>query len=122
MNYPPIKELAQASSAVTTLLGSAPMRLYPAGIATQNVIKPYGTYTLVYGSPENYIGGRPDIDQIGFQLDIYAATLVSLRAVVRALRDAYEPSAYIVRWGNEDQDPDTKNDHQSFDVEFLTPR
>lgn len=53
---------------------------------------------------------------------MYATTIASLRAVVVALRNAYEPVAYVVRWGNEDQDPDTKNYHQSFDVEFLTPR
>lgn len=44
-------------------------------------------------------------------MDVYATSLSSLRAVVVALRDAYEPAGYIVRWGNEDQDPDTKNDH-----------
>jgi hypothetical protein len=86
------------------------------------VAKPYATYQIVYGSPENYLGDVPDIDQAGVQIDVYATTLASLRSVVVALRNAYEPVGYVVRWGNEDQDPDTKNDHQSFDVEFLTPR
>jgi uncharacterized protein DUF3168 len=65
MNYPPVFTVAAAASAVTALLGTAPVRLYPAGKAPQGVAKPYATYQLAYGSPENYIGTLPDIDQAG---------------------------------------------------------
>ena len=65
MNYPPVFTIAAAEPAVTALLGTSPVRMYPAGKAPQGVGKPYATYQLVYGTPENYLGDVPDIDSAG---------------------------------------------------------
>ncbi|SFY16254.1 DUF3168 domain-containing protein [Azotobacter vinelandii] len=119
--FPPIFSVVAADPAVTALLGSPP-RLYPFGEAPQGVASPYAVWQVVGGSPENYLGQRPDIDGMTLQIDVYAAAASAARAVAAALRDAIEPHAYITRWSGENRDPDTSNYRTSFDVDWLVPR
>lgn len=127
--FAPIFEIAAADGTVQTLLGTGapnnPVRLYPFGLAPQSPstpIYPYATWQNVSGYPENYLAGRPDTDHYVVQVDIYSKSAASVRAVSLALNNALELNAYIVRFGDEDRDPETKNYHYSFDVEFITPR
>jgi len=118
----PFFALASASSAVTALLGSSPVRLYPFGKAPQDVARPYAVWQVIGGSPENYLAQRPDIDGVSVQVDIYGLSAASVRAVRDALRDVVEGAAYITRWGGEDRDYETQNHHASFDADWLVPR
>jgi hypothetical protein len=120
--FPPIFQVASANPDVTTLLGASPTRLYPFGEAPQNVALPYAVWQLVSGSPENYLAGRPDMDGFTLQVDVYAATGASARAVGAALRDSIELRAHITRWGGESKDDETGRYRLSFDVDWLTPR
>ncbi|MNO31434.1 hypothetical protein D3C76_214080 [compost metagenome] len=120
--FPPIFAVCAASPAVTALLGAGPVRLYLAGEAPQDVVKPYAVWQLAGGVPENYLGDRPDMDGYTTQIDVYAATASSARAVAKALRDAVEAVAYVVAWRGESRDTETKNYRYSFDVDWLTPR
>lgn len=120
--FPPIFEVCKADSTVTNLLGINPTRIWPFGQAPEGVTLPYAVWQLVAGSPENYLSGRPDIDGFTLQIDVYAATGSSARAVGKALRDAIELNAYIVRWGGESRDNETNRYRLSFDVDWLTPR
>lgn len=120
--FPPIFQVAAADPGVTALLGTAPVRLWPFGEAPEGTALPYAVWQLVAGSPENYLAGRPDMDGFSLQIDVYAATGSSARAVGKALRDAIELNAYIVRWGGESRDNETNRYRLSFDVDWLTPR
>lgn len=120
--FPPVFSLATASSVVLNLLGYQPTRLYLFGEAPQTVTKPYAVWQTVSGTPENYLGGLPDIDRYTVQVDVYATTASSARAVAEALRDAFEPSAHVVSWRGESRDLTTNNYRYSFDVEFHNPR
>ncbi len=120
--FPPIFQVAAADPGVTAVLGTSPVRLFPFGEAPEGVTLPYAAWQLVSGSPENYLAGRPDIDGFTLQIDVYAATGSSARAVGKALRDAIELNAYIVRWGGESRDNETNRYRLSFDVDWLTPR
>lgn len=120
---PPIVKACLQSSAVTALLGAGTdMRLYSFGEAEQGVAKPYAVWQVVSGSPENYLAGRPDLDSVSLQVDVYAITGDSARAVRDAIRDAIELDAYITRWGDEGRDPETKNYRASFDVDWMVHR
>jgi len=119
---PPIFEVAAADPAVTALLGSAPVRLYPFGEAPQGVMLPYAVWQLVSGAPENYLAGRPDLDGFTLQVDVYAGTGASARAVGAALRDAVELTAHVTRWGGESRDTETGRYRLSFDVDWLVSR
>lgn len=118
----PIFAVCAADPGVTALLGSVPARLYPFGDAPEGVVKPYAVWQLVTGSPENYLAGRPDIDGYTLQVDVYATTATSARAVASAISRSIELVAYVTRWGGETKDPETKLYRSSFDIDWLVPR
>lgn len=120
--YPPIFQTAAASGAVTALLGVSPVRFYPFGSAPATVAKPYAVWRTVYGGPENLLDEAPNVDSFGIQVDVYALTGASARAVSAALRAAIETVAYVVAFNGESQDPDTKNYTDSFTVDWINPR
>lgn len=120
--FPPIFATCAADPAVTALLGTAPTRLYPFGEAPQGVAYPYAVWQTVGGAPESYLAGRPDLDGYRLQVDVYAETGSSARAVAEALRDAIELNANITRWGGESSDSETGRCRISFDVDWLTHR
>lgn len=118
----PIFAVCAASPQVTALLGTVPTRLYPFGEAPEGVAKPYAVWQLINGSPENFLAGRPDLDGYTLQVDVYAATATSARAVTAAISAAIELVAYVTRWGGESKDSATKNYRSSFDIDWLVPR
>ncbi len=120
--YPPIFATAAADAAVTALIGSSPVRFFPAGEAPQDVARPYATWQIVSGTPENYLDKAPDIDRFTVQVDVWAQTVTSARNVAAALRDAFEPEAHVVAWRGEDVDATTSNHRYSFDIDWFVSR
>lgn len=118
----PIFTVSAADAGVRALLGVTPHRLYPFGEAPEGVAKPYAVWQLVTGSPENYLAGRPDMDGFTLQVDVYAATASSARAVTDAIAHAIELKANVVRWGGENKDAATNLYRSSFDIDWLVPR
>lgn len=118
----PVFSVCAASPAVTALLGTDPLRLYPFGLQDDAVVYPYVVWQNVSGSPENYLAQRPDVDSFTLQVDAYADTVDEVIAVAAALRDAIEPQALITRWGDQTRDNDTRRYRYSFDVEWLVLR
>lgn len=119
---PPIFKLCAANPAVTALLGTNPVRLFPWGEAPQGVAHPYAVWQVIGGTPENYLAERPDVDGFYLQVDVYAKTGAGANNVAEALRHAIELDAYITRWGGQDKDPETSAYHIGFDVDWLVPR
>lgn len=120
---PPVFDALSVSAAVKAKIGTPPsMRLYPFGEADQNTIKPYVTWQLITGIPENYLGQLPDSDSFRVQLDVWAATQASANETALAVRDAIEPHAYMLNSGGTTRDPETRNYRYMLDVEFQTPR
>ncbi|MBV4531006.1 DUF3168 domain-containing protein [Pseudomonas sp. SWRI107] len=119
----PIFAVCSADPGVAALIGAGiDCRLYSFGEAPEKPVKPYVVWSVINGSPENYLAGRPDSDRFTLQLDVYAATADPVQAVTKALCDAIEPIAYVVRWGATDRDPKTKDCHRSFDVDWIVRR
>ena len=122
MSFAPVFATLSASSAVTALIGSAPVRCYPAGEAPAGVVLPYATYQQIAGGPENYLSDAPDIDGSLVQIDVYAATVTAARNAFLAIRNAIEPVAYVTAVREVGRDPDTNNVHLSMDTDWLTSR
>ena len=118
----PIFAVCAADVGVRALLGVTPHRLYPFGEAPEGVTKPYAVWQLVTGSPENYLSGRPDLDGFTLQVDVYASTATSARAVTDAIAHAIELKANVVSWGGESKDTATNLYRSSYDVDWLVPR
>ncbi len=121
--HPPVFTLANASAAVTALLGSSDAcRVYPFGEAPAGVAHPYAVWQLIGGQPENYLGEAPDYDSLQVQLDVYGHKPTKVRAAAKALATALETAAIITRWGGTWRDQKSRHYRISFDVEFLTER
>jgi hypothetical protein len=113
----PVRALLKAPNGV--------LRFYMFGRAPQNGPYPYAVWQLAYGTPENYLGQRPDVDSLGVQVDVYASPAQGsavARQVAAALRDALEGSCYITAWRGETIDPDTGNFRVGFDCDWIVPR
>lgn len=125
---PPVFALAAADSAVVAALktGSGPLRLYQFGLAPQPGTPfykvPYAVWQFAYGSPENYLGDRPDTDFQGVQVDVYAATDKAAREIADKLQHAFELAGHVTGFRGEEIDEPTGLSRSSFDVEFWTPR
>lgn len=124
MNYPPIFETCAADVAVAALLGESGgvLRLYPAGAAPQGATKPYAVWQSIGGSPENYLGGRPDIDRHVLQVDAYADTLTAARAILDAIEEAVELVAHVTTFRGEEKDGETALYRVGADLEWYTSR
>lgn len=118
---PPLFAICAANAGVTALLGDGPTRLYPFGDAPENVAKPYATYQVLNGIPENYLDDPPDVDDWNIQIDIYGTSVSSVNAVLNAMRRALEPHCYIERLGGTGKEPSTKLMTTSFDVSWYHP-
>ncbi|UPT53227.1 gene transfer agent protein [Synechococcus phage Yong-L1-251] len=116
---PPLFDVCAANAGVTALLGLDPVRLYPHGTAPEKVAKPYATFQVLNGLPENYIDEPPDVDDWTFQINIYADSVASVNEVRKALRRALEPHCYIERLGGTGTEPSTQLRTTSFDVSWI---
>ena len=104
---PPIYTLLAASSAVADVFGT-PIRVWPWAEAREGADLPYATWTVIAGTPENYLGQMPDIDSIRVQVDVWAGTGTDCTAAATVLRDELEPRAHMVQFGNMIRDPETR--------------
>lgn len=126
--YPPIFAAIVAHAPALALLSGDssakfnPVRVFAFGEAPEDTARPYVTWQVITGSPENYLTNRPDIDGYTLQVDVWARKGDVARNVAAAVRDAIEPHAYIVRWGGESLDPDTRDYRLSFDVSWFVHR
>lgn len=123
MAYPDIFTIAAGSSAVTTLIGTNPVRFWPFAQAPQGETRPYAVHQLVYGTPDNKLSGVPDTDLYGIQVDCYATTATDARNVAVAISEAIEASTNsIAAWNGEEIDTPTGLYRVGFTAEFWTDR
>lgn len=122
--YPPIFSRANGSSAVRALLktGTGPLRFYLFGEADQNTAKPYAVWQTIGGSPENYINQVPDSDDWSTQVDVYALTPDSARAIAYALIESFEPVAYVTSYNGEYREAETRLYRFSMTCDWITHR
>ena len=115
---PDIFPLVATDSDCASFFGSSPTRFWPFGATPQDPAKPYATWQVIYGTPENYVDCAPDIDSIGVQIDVWGDTISSVRSGAEAIRRAVEGSAHVVALNGETREPDTKLYRVSFSVDF----
>ncbi len=124
--FPPLFSTLFADNAVKGIFGSTPLRVYAFGDAPHKggtgYAVPYAIFQTITGSPENYLGQRPDLDQWTVQVDVYGASLTAARNGAEAIRYALEVVAYISGYNLETWDTETKLFRYSMDVSFQTPR
>lgn len=109
---PVIFPLISTDPAVTSIIGSNPVRFYRHGKAPQTVQAPYVTWFLVSGIPENQLDGVPLTDRFSVQIDCWSNNTgdgdEEVEELAKAIRDAIEPHAHMTSIPIDGEDPDTK--------------
>jgi hypothetical protein len=108
MMLPPVFQLLKASPAVKAIVGTNPPRIYRHGSAPQDTGKPYVTWALIAGVPENNLSDPPPLDRMTVQVDCWHQTDQGVDALASAVRDAIEPTAYMTGVILDLQEPETK--------------
>jgi len=106
--FPNIYSTLKASSAVTAIVGSSPMRAYGHGNAPQDTEKPYIVYSVYSGSPENNLSDIADIDLYSLQIDCYHQTDSGVESLASAVRDSMEGIGYLTGVPIDEREQDTK--------------
>jgi hypothetical protein len=101
---PPIYTILSSNTAVAAIAAD---RIYPHGEAPQNVERPYVTWFLVSGLPENELDGLPDVDRCAVQIDCWADDGTGAVQLASAVRDAIEPHAHVTNIALNGKEPET---------------
>lgn len=129
--FPPIFTTLQASAQVRAIFGARP-RVYRQGEAPQlpppraggtvPEVKPYATWLLVSGVPENQLSGTPTHDRAGVQIDVYARGDAECEAAAKAIRDQMETVTHMTALRGLPRDVDTRLYRISMDFDYWLAR
>lgn len=89
---PRVFEVLKNAPSVTAIVGT---RVYRHGSAPQDTTRPYVTWQLVAGTPENNLSSTPPIDRMTVQVDCWHQTDAGIEVLATAVRDAIEPVAHM---------------------------
>jgi hypothetical protein len=103
---PPIFNILKADPEVTALIGNPP-RAYAHAAAPQQPVKPYVTWTVVGGDPQNNLSDLPDSDRVAFQVDVWHTDGAGVDPLATAVRDALEPYAHMTSILIDEREPAT---------------
>jgi hypothetical protein len=105
MMLPPVFTTLKNAPDVTDIVAS---RIYRQGAAPQDTTRPYVTWFLVTGTPENELSATPSIDRMTVQIDCWHQTDAGVEALAVAVRDACEPLAHMTSIVVNEREPETK--------------
>jgi hypothetical protein len=122
---PAIFPLLRDSAAVTALIGSSPVRAYRHGVAPQNVVAPYVTWSVPGGNAENGLdGAKADVFRV--QVDCWSdspestsTAAAQVEALASAVRAAIEPAAHLQAYVANEQDAETKRYRISMQFDWI---
>ena len=122
--FPPIYTVCLSYAPLRAVLNDAKgeLKLYPFGLAPEELMYPYATWQTVGGEPSNTLSCNPDSDKFILQVDVWGLTSAQVRTVTEQIRDAIQGVSYITRWGNQKRDAETLAFGYDFDVDWFTHR
>jgi hypothetical protein len=94
MMLPAIFTWLKASNAVKAIIGNVP-RAFRHGDAPQDTTKPYVTWQIVSGVPDNVLNTTPPSDRYTVQVDCWHQTDAGVESLATAVRNAIEPYAHM---------------------------
>lgn len=116
---PPLYALLSAHAAVAAIVGD---RIYPHGEAPQDTTRPYITWFLVAGVPDNTLSERPQSDRAAVQVDAWHQSSGGVVALMTAIRDAIEPVAHVTSIPVNQREPDTRLYRMALQADFIINR
>lgn len=107
---------------LASLLGNKPVRFFPYGSAPDKVSRPYCTYGVISGLPENTLDQVPVIDRMGTQIDVWASTVESCEAVATRIRDVLEPLGHMTAFTSASRELETQLFTSRLEFDFWVDR
>lgn len=89
--FPPVFQTLKTSQEVKDIVGTSPPRIFRHGDVPQDLERPYISWFLVLGVPENTLSELPIIDRLTVQIDCWHQTDKGVELLATAVRDALEP-------------------------------
>ena len=105
--FPQVFQTLKASEAVKNIVGTNPPRVYRHGSAPQDTTRPYVTWFVVTGNPENTLSELPAVDRVQVQIDCWHQTDQGIELLALAVRDAVEPYAHMTSAPIDLREPET---------------
>ena len=119
---PAVFQTLKASAAVKAIVGTNPPRIYRHGTAPQDTTKPYITWQLIAGTPENHLSGTPPVDRMTVQVDCWHPTDAGIEQLALVARDACELAAHCTSMIIDERDAETKLYRIGLQFDFWTDR
>jgi hypothetical protein len=102
---PPVYTWLTGSSPVETIVGT---RVYRHQSAPQDTTRPYVTWGLLTGAPENELSDLPVIDRCSIEVDCWHQTDEGVEDLATAVRNAIEPYGHMLAVTVDLREPETK--------------
>jgi hypothetical protein len=115
---PAIRALLAADATVTGLVSA---RVYRHGEAPTNVLRPYVTWSVAGGAPDNGFSGAC-ADAFRLQVDCWSDTDAEIETLAEAVRDAIEARAHCVGYVANERDFETKRFRISLAFDWIASR
>lgn len=106
----------------STVLSTVGTRIYRHGSAPQNVQKPYITWFLATGQPENVLNAAPCSDRDTVQIDCWSETDEGIETLGYAVRDALDSAMITNRFVINSRETDTKLYRMAIEADFIASR
>lgn len=119
----PVFTLLSASAALKVIVGTNPVRVWmdtvPPGESQE---RPYITWTVVGGAPENYLEGAPTIDNGRIQVDTWSKDKLQCHSMAKLVRNLLEARSHMIGVPVSSFEPDTQLYRYTLEFSFWTPR
>lgn len=116
---PEIYPILRASAAVSSIVAT---RIFRHGNAPQSSDRPYVTWFLAGGGPENTLSETPQADRCSVQVDCWHTTDAGVQDLAEAVRDALEAEAHVTGFLLNERDFESRMYRIALQCDFVLDR
>lgn len=116
---PNVYQALRSNAAVVNAVGT---RIYRHGSAPQDVVKPYVTWFVVTGQPQDVLNAAPCHDRDTVQVDCWSETDTGVETLAYAVRDALDNKLISNRMVINNRETDTKLYRIAIEADFIASR
>ena len=114
-----VYQVLRGNSTVVNTVGT---RIYRHGSAPQDVQKPYITWFMVTGQPEDVLNAAPCHDRDTIQIDCWAESDTGVETLAYAVRSALDSQLISNRFILDNRETDTKLYRMALEADFIASR
>ena len=112
----------QALRSNATVVSTVGTRIYRHGSAPQDVVKPYITWFLVTGQPQDILNAAPCHDRNTVQIDCWSDSDTGVETLAYAVRAALDNQLISNRMVINNRETDTKLYRIAIEADFIASR